>query len=45
MVGDSASYTTPMGQALAGFVGTLVTGIVASAVISIWVRERRTSHL
>ena len=45
MVRDSASYTTPMGQALAGFVGTLVTGIVASAVISIWVRERRTSHL
>lgn len=38
---ESASYTTPMGQALAGFVGTLITGILASAVIAIWVRDRR----
>jgi len=40
-VRDNASFTTPMGQALAGFVGTLVTGILASAVIAIWVRDRR----
>jgi hypothetical protein len=38
---DNASTTTPMGQALAGFVGTLVTGILASAVIAIWVRDTR----
>lgn len=38
---------TPMGQAMAGFLGTLVTGIVASAIIAIWVRSaplgRRTA--
>jgi hypothetical protein len=32
---------TPMSQALDGFLGTLVTGIIASAVIAIWVRARR----
>jgi fructose-specific phosphotransferase system IIC component len=30
-----------MGQALDGFIGTLVTGILASAVIAIWVRDTR----
>jgi len=38
---------TPMAQAMAGFLGTLVTGIVASAIIAIWVRAsplvRRTA--
>jgi len=38
---------TPMGQAMAGFLGTLVTGIVSSAIIAIWVRSaplaRRTA--
>lgn len=43
-VRDNASFTTPMGQALAGFIGTLVTGILASAVIAIGVRGRR-QHL
>ena len=28
--------STPMAQAMSGFVGTLVTGILASAVIAIW---------
>jgi hypothetical protein len=42
---ENASATTPMGQALAGFVGTLVTGILASAAIAIVVRERRHDHL
>jgi hypothetical protein len=32
---------TPMSQALDGFLGTLVTGIVASAVIAIWIRAAR----
>lgn len=32
--------TTPMSNALQGFIGTLVTGILASAVIAIWVRGR-----
>ena len=31
---------TPMAQAMSGFIGTLVTGILASAVIAIWVRAR-----
>ena len=36
----SAASGTPMAQAMSGFVGTLVTGIVASAVIAIFVRRR-----
>ena len=36
----SAASATPMAQAMSGFVGTLVTGIVASAVIAIFVRRR-----
>ena len=37
--------TTPMGQAMAGFMGTLVTGIVASAVIAVFVRaDTRTTR-
>jgi hypothetical protein len=31
---------TPMRQAMTGFVGTFVTGVVVSAVIAIWVRAR-----
>jgi Protein of unknown function (DUF4199) len=34
------SRTTPMAQALAGFTGTLITGIVASAAIAVVVRAR-----
>lgn len=44
VVRDNASSTTPMGQAMASFVGTLVTGIVASAVIAIWVRDTRRKN-
>jgi hypothetical protein len=36
---NSASWT-PMAQAMSGFIGTLVTGIVASAVIGWFVRKR-----
>lgn len=40
---DYGSYrstaSTPMGEALSGFMGTLITGIVASAVIAIFVRR------
>ena len=32
------SSATPMANAMAGFIGTLVTGIVVSALIAIWVR-------
>ena len=32
---------TPMGQALLGFTGTLITGIVASALLSIAIRRKR----
>lgn len=31
---------TPMQQAMNGFLGTFVTGVVVSAVIAIWVRAR-----
>ena len=34
--------TTPMAQALGGFMGTLITGIVVSALIAIRVRAPRT---
>ena len=30
---------TPMSQAMGGFLGTLVTGILASAAIAVWVRS------
>jgi hypothetical protein len=40
-VRDNAQYATPMNQALTGFIGTLVTGILASAVIAIRVRDTR----
>ena len=36
----SAAGATPMAQAMSGFVGTLVTGIIASALIAIVVRRR-----
>lgn len=36
----NAASWTPMAQAMSGFVGTLVTGIVASAVIGFFVRRR-----
>jgi hypothetical protein len=36
----NAAAATPMGQAMAGFIGTLLTGIVASAIIAIVLRSR-----
>ena len=36
----SAASATPMAQAMSGFIGTLVTGIVASAIIGLFVRRR-----
>jgi hypothetical protein len=37
----NAVASTPMGQAMAGFIGTLLTGILVSAVIAIFVRRKR----
>jgi hypothetical protein len=37
---NEMSGQTPMSQAMAGFLGTLVTGILASAIIAIWVRSK-----
>jgi Protein of unknown function (DUF4199) len=34
---------TPVGEALQGFMGTLITGIVASAVIGLFFRSRRAA--
>jgi hypothetical protein len=39
-VRENAPGNTPMNNALQGFTGTLITGIVASAVIAIFVRSR-----
>ena len=35
----SEASATPMAQAMSGFMGTLVTGIIASAIIGIFVRR------
>jgi hypothetical protein len=40
-IGANAAAATPMAQAMSGFIGTLITGIVASAVIALFVRGRR----
>jgi hypothetical protein len=34
------SFQTPFGAAIAGFIGTLITGVIASAIIAIWVRAK-----
>ena len=39
-----AASATPMAQAMSGFVGTLLTGIIASAVMAIFVRRPGTSR-
>jgi hypothetical protein len=40
---ESAAWQTPVMNAFAGFLGTFVTGVVASAVIAVWVRRKDTS--
>lgn len=35
-----AGMQTPVMSALGGFIGTVMTGIVASAIIAVWVRAR-----
>ena len=42
-VRGNSPAATPMRQAMAGFMGTLVTGILASAIIAIVVRRRGAS--
>ncbi len=37
---SSAASATPMAQAMSGFIGTLVTGIIASAMIGLFIRRR-----
>jgi hypothetical protein len=37
---QAAPMQTPIANALAGFFGTFVTGVVASAIIAIWIRSR-----
>jgi hypothetical protein len=39
-IAGNAAANTPMAQAMAGFIGTLITGILASAIIGIWVRAK-----
>ena len=40
--GRAASWT-PMAQAMSGFIGTLITGIVSSAIIAAFVRGKRAA--
>jgi hypothetical protein len=37
----NAASATPMNQALEGFLGAFITGIIGSAVIALWLRARR----
>lgn len=37
----AAASQTPMSQAMAGFLGTFVTGVVASGIIGVWIRAKR----
>ena len=39
-IAATRGFNTPMNQALVGFTATLITGILASAVIALWVRSR-----
>jgi hypothetical protein len=39
-VGRTLQFYTPMNYAIGGFMGTLITGIIASAIIAFWVRSR-----
>jgi hypothetical protein len=39
----NAASATPMAQAESGFIGTLVTGILASALIALFIPGRRTT--
>lgn len=41
-ISQSTAGATPMGQAIQGFVGTLITGILSTAVIAIWIRAKGT---
>lgn len=43
LVAEWSAGQTPMLQALYGFLGTFVTGVVVSAVLAIWVRARPRS--
>ncbi|HEV3486528.1 MAG TPA: DUF4199 domain-containing protein, partial [Vicinamibacterales bacterium] len=36
----ASAGATPMGQAIQGFMGTLITGIVASSVIALFFRRK-----
>ena len=40
----AAPMQTPLRNALIGFTGTVVSGIIASALIAVWVRARNGSH-
>lgn len=43
LVAEWSQGQSPMQQALYGFLGTFVTGVVVSAVLAIWVRARPAS--
>ena len=43
MVAEWSAGQSPLQQAVYGFLGTFVTGVVVSAVLAIWVRSRPAS--
>jgi hypothetical protein len=42
---SNAASATPMNQALEGFLGAFITGIIGSAIIAIWIRGRTQVRL
>jgi hypothetical protein len=42
-VNAAAVWQTPIANALAGFIGTFVTGVIVSAVVAVWIRARNGS--
>jgi len=39
-INATSSFQTPFGAAIAGFIGTVITGVIASAIIAIWIRAK-----
>jgi hypothetical protein len=39
-IADASTWQTPVMNALAGFLGTFITGVVASAIIAVFIRRR-----
>jgi len=45
LIEATAPMQTPMANAMSGFLGTFVTGVIVSAIASLWIRARPTGRL